>query len=131
MKYIYSKLTILMILILSSGYSQDTTIELEFQVARFVIEDLIKGDAATEELFLTQDQITQLNKKIVIQDSIIFKKDAVILNYEQIIGTRNNQLQLQESLKDQLKADLKKQKLRTKLTGGLGAALLIGLAVIL
>ena len=64
MKYIYSKLLILMILNLNVGYSQDTTIELEYKIARLIIEDLTTGDQAKEELFFTQEQFGLLNQKI-------------------------------------------------------------------
>ena len=42
-----------MILNLNVGYSQDTTIELEYKIARLIIEDLTTGDQAKEELSFT------------------------------------------------------------------------------
>ena len=63
MKSIYNKLLILMILSLSVGYSQDTTIELEHKVARLVIEDLVTGDQAKEELFLTKGSDSPITRE--------------------------------------------------------------------
>lgn len=119
-----------MTLSLSVGYSQDTTIELEHQVARFVIEDLVSGDAAKEELFLTKEQIATLNQKISIKDSIITKKDAIIGNYEEILGTKDEQLGLSKELTGKLKTDLKKQKAKAKMFG-LGSGALGILAILL
>ena len=128
MKSIYNKLLILMTLSLSVGYSQDTTIELEHKVARFVIEDLVTGDQAKEELFLTKEQIALLHTKIDLKDSIIFKKDAIISNFEEIIGAKTEQLEVSNDLSKRLKGDLKKQKATNKLYklggGGLVAVLL-------
>ena len=130
MKYIYSKLLILMILNLNVGYSQDTTIELEYDIARLVIEDLIKGDASKEELFLSKDQIKVLESKISLKDSIILKKNDIIGNYESIMGKQTEQLSSIKDLSKQLQLDLKKQKAKTQLFKLGGTTVLIG-AVIL
>ena len=126
MKYIYSKLLILMILNLNVGYSQDTTIELEHKIARLIIEDLIMGDQAKEDLLLTQEQFGFLTQKISFKDSIIFKQSLKINNYEDIMGTRSQQLKLSKDLSTQLQLDLKKQKAKTKLFKLGGTTVLIG-----
>jgi hypothetical protein len=121
------KLLILVpILFLSfKSFSQnDTLVKLQIPVAKLVITDLIEGDAAKEQLYLTEEQIEVLQEKIVLQDSII-------TNYEKVINTQSQQLNISQDLSTRLEADLKKQKVKTKLTGGIGAALLVGLALIL
>jgi len=119
-----------MILNLNVGYSQDTTIELEYDIARLVIEDLIKGDASKEELFLSKDQIKVLESKISLKDSIILKKNDIIGNYESIMGKQTEQLSSIKDLSKQLQLDLKKQKAKTQLFKLGGTTVLIG-AVIL
>jgi len=104
-----------MILNLNVGYSQDTTIELEHRIARFIIEDLVTGDQAKEELFHIQQEFGFLKQKVSFKDSVIFKQDLKINNYEGIIGTRYEQLMLSQNLTTQLQLDLKKQKFKTKL----------------
>ena len=121
------KLLILVpILFLSfKSFSQnDTLVKLQIPVAKLVVIDLIKGDAAIEQLTIAEEQIEVLEEKIVLQDSIIS-------NYQQVIDKRSQQLNLSQELSNRLEVDLKKQKVKTKLTGGIGAALLIGLALIL
>ena len=129
MKSIYSKLLILMTLSLSVGYSQDTTIELEHKVARFVIEDLVTGDQAKEELFLTKDQIALLRSKITLKDSIISKKGDIILNYEEIIGARTEQLKTSKELSKKLKQDLKKEKAKSRILQ-MGGGLVVGALIL-
>ena len=121
------KLLILIPLLLLSfkSFSQnDTLVQLQIPVAKLVITDLIKGDAAIEQLTIAEEQIEVLEEKIVLQDSIIS-------NYQQVIDKRSQQLNLSQELSNRLEVDLKKQKVKTKLTGGIGAALLVGLALIL
>ena len=119
-----------MILNLNVGYSQDTTIELEHKIARLIIEDLIIGDQAKEDLLLTQEQFGFLTQKISFKDSIIFKQSLKINNYEDIMGTRSQQLKLSKDLSTQLQLDLKKQKAKTKLFKLGGTTVLIGAIVL-
>ena len=119
-------LTLIPILLLSfKSFSQnDTLVKLQIPVAKLVVIDLIKGDAAHKQLTLAEEQIIVLEEKIVLQDSIIS-------NYQYVIEGKAEQLKLSQELSTRLEADLKKQKIKTKLTGGIGAALLLGLAIIL
>ena len=120
-----------MILNLNVGYSQDTTIELEYDIARLVIEDLIKGDASKEELFLSKNQIKVLESKISLKDSIIIKNNDIIGNYESIIGKQTEQLSSIKDLSKQLQLDLKKQKAKTQLFKLGGTTVLIGAAILI
>ncbi len=119
-----------MILNLNVGYSQDTTIELEYKIARLIIEDLTTGDQAKEELLFTQEQFSLLNQKISLKDSIILKQSLKINNYEDIMGTRSQQLKLSKDLSTQLQLDLKKQKAKTKLFKLGGTTVVIGAIVL-
>ena len=119
-----------MILNLNVGYSQDTTIELEYKIARLIIEDLTTGDQAKEELLFTQEQFGFLTQKISLKDSIILKQSLKINNYEDIMGTRSEQLKLSKDLSTQPKLDLKKQKAKTKLFQLGGTTVVIGAIVL-
>jgi len=106
----------LMILNLSVGLSQDTQqIQLAPKVARLVVTDLLEGDQAKLEVKLLDQQVTLLKDKIKVLDSIAGKKDAIISNYEEILGKKDNQLNLSSELSKKLQTDLKKQKAKTKL----------------
>ena len=114
------KLTLLMLLIIVSlkCFSQiDTTrISLKEQIARLVIKDLIEGDGAKKELSITLEKVSLLNQKIVLKDSIINTNTQQITNYNSIVSQKDSQVMLFQDLSDKLQNDLRKQKLKNKIT---------------
>tara|TARA_R110002167_G_scaffold110086_1_gene280309 strand:- start:106 stop:327 length:222 start_codon:yes stop_codon:yes gene_type:complete len=66
-----------------------------------------------------------LEKKLVFKDSIIFNLNTQVGNFEFIINTKSNQLSLSKELSEKLQKDLKKQKIKTKLVAGGGAAAIL------
>ena len=119
----------LMTLNLSVGLAQDTQqIQLKPQVARLVVTDLLEGDQAKLEVKLLDEQVTLLKDKIAIADSILGKKDAIIQNYEEILGKKDDQLGISKELSKKLQTTIKKEKAKRKLyqlgTGGLLLAVL-------
>ncbi len=89
-------------------------------IAKLVIKDLITGDGAKEELVLTTDKINLLEQKIVLKDSVINNLELQVNNFNSILSTKSDQLALSQELSKKLQTDLKKQKLKTKLMGGVG-----------
>jgi len=51
---------------------------LPVKVAREVVKDLMRGDSAIAQLSLANIQITQLELKVVYQDSVIQKSSNII-----------------------------------------------------
>ena len=131
------KLMPLMILMMMSlkGFSQNDTLQSSIQlkkpIAKLVIKDLITGDGAKEELVLTVDKIQLLEQKIIFKDSIITNLNNQIGNFNSILNTKTDQLKLSRELSEKLQKDLKKQKIKTKLMGGVGIAAVVAVAVIL
>jgi|TARA_Y100000114_G_scaffold54013_1_gene49341 cob(I)alamin adenosyltransferase len=103
---------------------------LQKPIAKLVIKDLITGDGAKEELVHTVDKLQLLEQKIVLKDSIITNLNGQISNFNSIIGTKSDQLSLSKELSERLKKDLKKQKLKTKLVGGAGILVAVGVAIL-
>jgi uncharacterized coiled-coil protein SlyX len=97
-----------------------TSIRLEEPIAKLVIKDLITGDEAKEELSITGNKIQLLEQKIVFKDSIIFNLNTQIDNVRSIVMTKDNQLGLSQELTKRLQADIKKERLKTKLVAGGG-----------
>ena len=89
-------------------------------IARLVIKDLITGDGAKDELALTLDKIKILEQKIVLKDSIITNLNFQIDNFNSILSTKSDQLTLSQELSKKLEVDLQKQKVKNKLTMGVG-----------
>tara|TARA_R110002051_G_scaffold263369_2_gene323175 strand:- start:171 stop:422 length:252 start_codon:yes stop_codon:yes gene_type:complete len=81
-------------------------------------------------LFLTDNKIQLLNQKIILKDSIILNLTSKNDNFETILLSKENQLDLSIELSKKLQTDLKKQKAKTKLMGGAGI-LLVGAAVLI
>jgi len=111
-------LLILLVIVSLKSFSQtDTTrISLEEQIARLVIKDLIEGDGAKKELSITLEKVSLLNQKIVLKDSIINTNTQQITNYNSIVSQKDSQVMLFQDLSDKLHNDLRKQKLKNKMT---------------
>ena len=128
-------LLIILMMMSSKGFSQNDTvpssIQLKKPIAKLVIKDLITGDGAKEELVLTVDKIQLLEQKIIFKDSIITNLNNQIGNFNSILNTKTDQLKLSRQLSEKLQKDLKKQKIKTKLMGGVGIAAVVAVAVIL
>jgi uncharacterized coiled-coil protein SlyX len=108
----------------SKAFSQSDTnitlIQLEKPIVRLVIKDLIIGDGAKQELFLTQDKVKLLEQKIVFKDNIITNLNTQIFNYKSIIDTRSEQLALSQELSSRLQNDLKRSQIKNKMVAGTG-----------
>ena len=122
-------LIILMITSLES-FSQtvidSTSIQLKKPIAKLVIKDLITGDGAKNELVLTLGKVDILKQKIVLKDSVILNLNSQIGNFNNILLSKSDQLVLSQQLSKKLQLDLKKQKLKTKLTAGAGIVAIVG-----
>ena len=79
-------------------------------MAREIIKDLIRGDAAIEQLEVYEKQVETLELKVSLKDSVIVNLNNQIQNLNQIDVDRNKQLTLSEELTAELNKDLKKQK---------------------
>jgi len=114
----------------SQSVIDSTSIQLKKPIAKLVIKDLITGDGAKKELALTLDKINLLEQKVVLKDSIILSLNSQVGNFESIMLTKSNQLVLSQELSKKLQTDLKKQKLKTKLMGGAGILVAVGVVIL-
>jgi hypothetical protein len=126
---------ILLMMMSLKGFSQNvtdsTSIQLKKPIAKLVIKDLITGDGLKEELTLSVSKIKLLEQKVVLKDSVIESLNFQVGNFESIMLTKTDQLALSQELSKRLQADLKKQKLKTKLMGGAGILAVVGVVVLL
>ena len=125
MKLVLKWMLLIVLMMMSlKGFSQNvtdsTSIQLKKPIAKLVIKDLISGDGAKEELVLTVDKINLLEQKIVLKDSVINNLNSQIGNFNSILLTKSDQLSLSQELSKKLQTDLKKQKIKTKIMGGVG-----------
>ncbi len=127
-------LIILMMMSFSSFSQTDTekSIRLKVPIAKLVINDLVIGDGAKEELSLLNNKLNLLESKIVLKDSVILNLNKSVMNFESILVTKSDQLAISQELSLKLQTDLKKQKARTKLFQlGSGALVVGGLVLLL
>jgi len=115
----------------SQTVTDSTSIKLIKPIARLVIKDLIKGDAALQELVITKQKYQLLEEKIALKDTIIFTQSTKIFNLDQIISNKTNQFKIQEELSSRLQSDLKRQKFKTKLFSIIPLAGLVAVIFIL
>jgi len=85
-----------------------------------VIKDLIQFDGLGSEIETMQLVLTETNNKLLSQTDLVTNLRLQINNYEGIINQQANQVALSRELTARLEADLKKQKLKNKLTMGAG-----------
>jgi len=117
-----------------NGFSQNvidsTSIQLKKPIVRLVIKDLITGDGAKSEVTLVRQKVELLETKLLFKDSVIFNLNERVINFESMLNTQTNQLQLSKQLSDRLQTDLKKQKVKTKLTTGAGILVAVGIVIL-
>lgn len=118
-----------------NGFSQSatdsTTIRLTKPIAKLVIKDLVKSDGLEAELFNMKLLLSTTNEKLFTQVKLSNNLESQVKNLNSILSTKDQQSQQWEKMNKQLQIDIKKQKLRTRLTGGAGILLAVGAAIIL
>ncbi len=107
-----------------------TKIQLTKPIAKLVIKDLLKGDGLSNEIKTMQVLLTETNNKFLSQSDLVFNLKNQISNFERIVNNKDNQVGLSKELSEKLQADLKKQKLKTKLYGGVGILAVVGVLVL-
>ena len=131
------RLIMLIVLVMMSlnGFSQSatdsTTIRLTKPIAKLVIKDLVKSDGLEAELFNMKLLLSTTNEKLFTQVKLSNNLESQVKNLNSILSTKDQQSQQWEKMNKQLQIDIKKQKLRTRLTGGAGILLVVGAAIIL
>jgi hypothetical protein len=123
MKYILIILAFLPIF----GYAQQDTIKIPAPVAKLIVKDLVSGDSAKAELKLCNENITLLEKKVTLKDSIISGHVQKGILYEERIKNEQLKFDAQQLWVDQLRKDNKKLKAKLVFTKLLGTAVIGGL----
>lgn len=109
----------------------DNQIQLTKPIAKLVIKDLIQYDGLSEEMITLKAIIEETNTKLTTQTELVSNLEIQLSNYQSIIDKKDEQFSTQKELAERLQQDLKKQRLRTKLMGGAGLLLAVGVAAIL
>ena len=93
-------------------------------VVRQIMKDLISGDSAKAELKLTEAQLVQTEKKVVLKDSVITTLRLKEVNYLTMIDAEKEKFRIVEDYSKKLEWDLKKEKVKGKFKSILGTGVI-------
>lgn len=117
-----------------NSFSQNVTdnnqIQLTKPVARLVIKDLIQFDGVSKEVESMQLILTETNNKLLVQGELVANLKTQISTYQRIIDEKDQQYLTQQELSKKLQAEVRKQKFKQKLVGGVGILVALGAVVI-
>ena len=112
---------------LTAFSQQDTIIKvkcLPISVFKQIAQDLLKGDSAIAQLKLSDQQITHIENKVILKDSIINTMKAKEFNYIKVIDTQNEKYNVMEKYSKKLEWDLKKERVKGKFKSILGTGVI-------
>lgn len=88
------------------------------------MKDLLVGDSAKAELKLTEAQLVQTEKKVVLKDSVITTLRLKEVNYLTMIDAEKEKFRIVEDYSKKLEWNLKKEKVKGKFKSILGTGVI-------
>jgi hypothetical protein len=93
-------------------------------VVKQIMKDLLSGDSAKAQLKLTEAQLDETEKKVVLKDSVITTLRLKEVNYLTIIDAEKQKFTIVENYSKKLEWDLKKEKVKGKFKSILGTGVI-------
>ena len=124
MKYF---LIILAFLPLFGNAQTQDTIKLPVNVAKQIVKDLVSGDSAKAELKLCNENVTLLEKKIVLKDSIISGHKQQLVLCDERVANEVKKFDAQGLWVKDLQKQNKKLKVKLRFIQITGTAIVGGL----
>jgi len=123
--------SILSVITTSSVFSQnDTTrVHISVPIARLVIKDLIKGDAAVQEINLLEAKVNLLEEKTAAQDSVIALQKQQLDNLTQVLENKDGQMKVQQELVVRVQKDLKITRAKNTVLKASNGIAIVGIVV--
>jgi len=84
------------------------------------MKDILSGDSAKAQLKLSEEQLTETEKKVVLKDSVINTLRLKEQNYQTIIDSEKQKFDIMEKYSKKLEWDLKKERVKNKFKSILG-----------
>ena len=88
------------------------------------MKDLLSGDSAKAQLEITEKQLLETEKKVVLKDSIISILREKEGNYIKIIDSEKQKFNIVENYSKKLEWDLKKEKVKNKFKSVIGVGII-------
>lgn len=98
------------------GISQTVTnnkVVIDVEIAKKIANDLVSGDVAKAKLKLTEDNVSLLEKKVVVKDSVINILEKQKANLNLVITYKDEIISKQEEISNSYKKELVKAKTKT------------------
>ena len=115
------------VILSSTAFSQiDTTTKVKYftiPVVKLIVKDLLSGDSAKAQLKVTELQLLETEKKVVLKDSIINTMKIKEINYQTIIVAEKEKFQIVENYSKTLEKDLRKERAKSKFKSIMGTAM--------
>jgi len=123
--------SILSVITTSSVFSQnDTTrVHISVPIARLVIKDLIKGDAAVQEINLLEAKVNLLEEKTAAQDSVIALQKQQLDNLTRVLENKDGQMKVQQELVVRVQKDLKITRAKNTVLKASNGIAIVGIVV--
>jgi hypothetical protein len=113
------QLILLGIILLTSGKSISQTdtskVVITTTIAQKIATDLIAGDFCKKKVNFLQLNIKELEKKVVLKDSMIFNRESKITNLNTMLLKKDEMFTMQEEISKTYLKDLRKSKRTTLL----------------
>ncbi len=126
-----SLLTLSLTAFSQTGTSNQPTKCFTIPVVKQITKDLLSGDSAKAQLKLTEQQLFETEKKVEKKDSIITLLRMKENNYLTIIDAHEEKYSTLDSHTKKLETNLKKEKIKNKLTSGVGSIAILTLTILL
>lgn len=88
------------------------------------MKDLLSGDSAKAQLKLTEVQLEQTEKKVILKDSIITTLRAKETNYLTMLDSEKKKFEIMETYSKKLEVDLRRERVKNKFKSTVGTALI-------
>ena len=121
-------MSISLLLLSLTAFSQKDTSKTEksfpIPVVKLIMKDLLSGDSAKAVLKLTEAQLIETEKKVILKDSIINTLRLKEINYQTVIDSEKEKFDLIQKYSKKLETDLKKEKVKNKFKSIIGTGII-------
>lgn len=100
-------------------------------VVKQITKDLMSGDSAKAVLKLTEQQLVEMENKVIMKDSVIVMLRDKETNYQTMLDAQNKKFQILEEHNKKVEWALKKEKVKNKFKSILSGAAIIALTFLL
>jgi len=97
-------------------------------IVKKITKDLLSGDSAKVQLKFTEQQLFETETKVIMKDSVITLLRVKEINYQTIIGAQTQKYEILEDHTKKVEFNLKKEKVKNKLTTVLSGMIILGLS---